>query len=62
MSHSCYIKFPLEWMVEEFDQACVCTSSLHQNEVEMEGNISVALKYLLLLGYSKCLIHLSLII
>jgi hypothetical protein len=62
MSHSCSVQFPLEWMVGEFDEACVCTSSLHEGEVEMEGNIIVALKCFLLLGYSKYFIHLSIII
>jgi len=53
MSHSCYLQFPLEWVIREFDQAFVCTSSLHENEVEMEVNITVILKCLLLSGYSK---------
>jgi hypothetical protein len=62
MSHSCFIQFHLEWVFGEFDQACVCTSSWHENEVQMEVNIIVALKCLLLLGYSKYFIHLSIII
>jgi len=44
MSHSCFIQFHIEWVFGEFDQACVCTSSWHENEVQMEGNIIVALK------------------
>jgi hypothetical protein len=58
IDESCYIQFPVEWVVEEFDQACVCTCSLRENEVEIKINIRVALKCLLLLGYSRYFIHL----
>ena len=41
---------------------CMYKQLVHENEVEREGNIIVALKCLLLFGYSKYFIHHSIII